>query len=101
VPPPAADGRAAAAACRCAAALQAGLAPLRALLQQWRVHEPLLRLDVGQYVSALEARGEELALADVGREIGRQREELAAMEAALAPAATLGIAQVSCAKVRG
>lgn len=64
-------------------------------------HEDLLKLVPESYVSALEAKGEDLALAEVKAEIKKHAQELEALQEALPAGIAVGIAYVNTAKVRG
>ncbi|WIA31960.1 hypothetical protein OEZ86_002815 [Tetradesmus obliquus] len=78
----------------------ASLQPLRSYLAKYAAYEPLLTLNVEAYVEALAAKGTELGLADISREVASHSAELAHMEEHLLPTVCLGLVQVNCMKVR-
>lgn len=68
-------------------------------LAKYAAYEPLLTLSVEAYVEALAAKGTELGLADISREVASHSAELAHMEEHLLPTVCLGLVQVNCMKV--
>jgi hypothetical protein len=68
-------------------------------LAKYAAYEPLLTMNVEAYVEALAAKGTELGLADISREVATHSAELAHMEEHLLPTVCLGLVQVNCLKV--
>ncbi|KAF5829735.1 dynein heavy chain, N-terminal region 2-domain-containing protein [Dunaliella salina] len=83
------------------ARITAALVPVREYLALYDTFEPLLRLSPESYVAALEAKGEELALAEVKAEIKKHSQELAALYDALPSGMAVGgLVYVNTQKVR-
>ncbi|KAF6265909.1 dynein heavy chain 2 [Scenedesmus sp. NREL 46B-D3] len=80
--------------------LLASLQPLCCYLAKYAAYEPLLTMSVEAYVDVLAAKGTELGLADISREVASHSAELAHMEEHLLPTVNLGLVQVNCMKVR-
>jgi hypothetical protein len=68
-------------------------------LAKYAAYEPLLTMNVEAYVEVLAAKGTELGLADISREVATHSAELAHMEEHLLPTVCLGLVQVNCMKV--
>jgi hypothetical protein len=69
-------------------------------LAKYAAYEQLLSMNVEAYVEALAAKGTELGLADISREVASHSAELAHMEEHLLPTVCLGLVQVNCMKAR-
>lgn len=64
-----------------------------------RTYQPLLTLDVEQYVAALAQKGPDLSLTEITQEVAKHTAELATMEEQLQGSTNLGLVQINCNKV--
>ncbi|KAG2439747.1 hypothetical protein HYH02_010624 [Chlamydomonas schloesseri] len=82
------------------AALSAALVPLEEYMAKFEKYVPLLQLNVEGYVAALEAKGEELSLAEVRAEIKRAAADLESLVESVPTGISLGLVQVNLVKTR-
>lgn len=72
---------------------------VRSYLAQYAAYEPLLAMHVESYVDSIAAKGTEVSLVEVSKEVAMHSAELAYMEENLLATVCLGLVQVNCMKV--